>query len=157
MATRSQQLTILAQQLGQLEPEFNEAERILADAKKRLETAQLELEATQASTSEIRSRHAAVLKQIEVLAQGGTVHNSIDPFLLRPIDSLEMTIRSRNCLVAAGMYYIGDVVTRTETEILKTPDLGRKSLTEIKETLARNGLNFGMIVLDWPPPNRDQL
>ncbi|RMD68409.1 MAG: DNA-directed RNA polymerase subunit alpha [Gammaproteobacteria bacterium] len=76
----------------------------------------------------------------------------IDPFLLRPIDDLELTVRSANCLKAENIYHIGDLVQRTEEELLKTPNLGKKSLTEIKEVLARHGLHLGMKLENWPPP-----
>ncbi len=67
-----------------------------------------------------------------------------DPILLRPVDELELTVRSANCLKAENIYYIGDLIQRTETELLKTPNLGRKSLNEIKEVLASRGLTLGM-------------
>lgn len=76
----------------------------------------------------------------------------IDPVLLRPVDELELTVRSANCLKAENLYYIGDLVQRTETELLRTPNLGKKSLTEIKDTLARHGLSLGMRLDHWPPP-----
>ena len=66
-----------------------------------------------------------------------------DPILLRPVDELELTVRSANCLKAENIYYIGDLIQRTETELLKTPNLGRKSLNEIKEVLASRGLTLG--------------
>jgi len=75
----------------------------------------------------------------------------IDPKLLRPVDDLELTVRSANCLKAENIYYIGDLIQRTETELLKTPNLGRKSLNEIKEVLASRGLAMGMKLEDWPP------
>lgn len=75
----------------------------------------------------------------------------IDPRLLRPVDDLELTVRSANCLKAENIYYIGDLIQRTETELLKTPNLGRKSLNEIKEVLASRGLAMGMKLEDWPP------
>ncbi len=75
----------------------------------------------------------------------------IDPKLLRPVDDLELTVRSANCLKAENIYYIGDLIQRTETELLKTPNLGRKSLNEIKEVLALRGLAMGMKLEDWPP------
>jgi len=75
----------------------------------------------------------------------------IDPRLLRPVDDLELTVRSANCLKAENIYYIGDLIQRTETELLKTPNLGRKSLNEIKEVLALRGLAMGMKLEDWPP------
>ena len=76
----------------------------------------------------------------------------IDPILLRPVDDLELTVRSANCLKAESIYYIGDLIQRTEVELLKTPNLGKKSLTEIKEVLASRGLALGMRLENWPPP-----
>ncbi len=75
----------------------------------------------------------------------------VDPILLRPVDDLELTVRSANCLKAENIYYIGDLIQRTETELLKTPNLGRKSLNEIKEVLASRGLTLGMRLENWPP------
>src|SRR5271163_403075 len=80
----------------------------------------------------------------------------VDPILLRPVDDLELTVRSANCLKAENIYYIGDLIQRTETELLKTPNLGRKSLNEIKEVLASRGLSLGMKLENWPPPNLDK-
>ncbi len=76
---------------------------------------------------------------------------TVDPILLRPVDDLELTVRSANCLKAENIYYIGDLIQRTETELLKTPNLGRKSLNEIKEVLASRGLTLGMKLENWPP------
>ena len=76
----------------------------------------------------------------------------IDPILLRPVDDLELTVRSANCLKAESIYYIGDLIQRTEVELLKTPNLGKKSLTEIKDVLASRGLSLGMRLESWPPP-----
>lgn len=75
----------------------------------------------------------------------------IDPILLRPVDDLELTVRSANCLKAENIYYIGDLIQRTEVELLKTPNLGKKSLTEIKDVLASKGLSLGMVLESWPP------
>ncbi|MCG6887363.1 MAG: DNA-directed RNA polymerase subunit alpha [Proteobacteria bacterium] len=75
----------------------------------------------------------------------------IDPILLRPVDDLELTVRSANCLKAEQIFYIGDLIQRTEVELLKTPNLGRKSLTEIKDVLASRGLSLGMRLENWPP------
>lgn len=75
----------------------------------------------------------------------------IDPILLRPIDDLELTVRSANCLKAESILYIGDLVQRTEVELLKTPNLGKKSLTEIKDVLAFHDLSLGMKLENWPP------
>ena len=74
-----------------------------------------------------------------------------DPILLRPVDDLELTVRSANCLKAESIHYIGDLVQRTEVELLKTPNLGKKSLTEIKDVLASRGLSLGMRLENWPP------
>ena len=76
----------------------------------------------------------------------------VDPLLLRPVDDLELTVRSANCLKAESIYYVGDLIQRTEVELLKTPNLGKKSLTEIKEVLAARGLSLGMRLDNWPPP-----
>lgn len=81
----------------------------------------------------------------------------IDPILLRPVDDLELTVRSANCLKAENIHYIGDLIQRTEVELLKTPNLGKKSLTEIKDILAQHGLSLGMRLDNWPPANlRDE-
>jgi len=77
--------------------------------------------------------------------------SQIDPILLRPVDDLELTVRSANCLKAENIYYIGDLIQRTEVELLKTPNLGKKSLTEIKDVLASQGLSLGMRLEGWPP------
>jgi DNA-directed RNA polymerase subunit alpha len=77
--------------------------------------------------------------------------DEIDPILLRPVDDLELTVRSANCLKAENIYYIGDLIRRTEVELLKTPNLGKKSLTEIKDVLALRGLSLGMRLENWPP------
>ncbi len=82
---------------------------------------------------------------------------SVDPILLRPVDDLELTVRSANCLKAENIYYIGDLIQRTETELLKTPNLGRKSLNEIKEVLASRGLTLGMRLENWPPAGLEKL
>ena len=79
-----------------------------------------------------------------------------DPILLRPVDELELTVRSANCLKAENIYYIGDLIQRTETELLKTPNLGRKSLNEIKEVLASRGLALGSRLEAWPPQGLDK-
>ena len=75
----------------------------------------------------------------------------IDPLLLRPVDDLELTVRSANCLKAESIYYVGDLIQRSEVELLKTPNLGKKSLTEIKEVLSARGLSLGMRLESWPP------
>lgn len=82
---------------------------------------------------------------------GAGMDTSVDPMLLRPVDELELTVRSANCLKAENINYIGDLVQRTEVELLRTPNLGKKSLTEIKEVLESHGLALGMRLENWPP------
>lgn len=76
---------------------------------------------------------------------------SVNPILLKPIDELDLTVRSTNCLKAENIHFVGDLVQRTETELMKTPNLGKKSLTEISEVLAEHGLSLGMDLEAWPP------
>jgi DNA-directed RNA polymerase subunit alpha len=87
----------------------------------------------------------------ESLSEPEEKEEEIDPILLRPVDDLELTVRSANCLKAENLYYIGDLIQRTEVELLKTPNLGKKSLTEIKDVLASKGLSMGMRLENWPP------
>lgn len=77
--------------------------------------------------------------------------DNVDPALVRPVDDLELTVRAANCLKAENIYYIGDLVQRTENDLLKTPNLGKKSLMEIKTVLAQRGLSLGMMIEPWPP------
>lgn len=84
-------------------------------------------------------------------SQADEAEPAVDPILLRPVDDLELTVRSANCLKAESIYYIGDLIQRTEVELLKTPNLGKKSLTEIKDVLASRGLSLGMRLENWPP------
>ncbi len=79
------------------------------------------------------------------------ITDEVDPILLRPVDDLELTVRSANCLKAENIYFIGDLIQRTEVELLKTPNLGKKSLTEIKEVLSSRGLSLGIRLENWPP------
>lgn len=81
---------------------------------------------------------------------------SVDPILLRPVDDLELTVRSANCLKAENIYLIGHLIQRTEVDLLKTPNLGKKSLTEIKDVLATRGLSLGMRLENWPPENVEE-
>ena len=90
------------------------------------------------------------LKHEEYHSSSGQ-EDKIDPLLLRPVDDLELTVRAANCLKAESIYYIGDLVERSENDLLKTPNLGRKSLIEIKSVLAQNGLSLGMNIKGWPP------
>lgn len=107
----------------------------------------------------VRSAARILIDQMSIFAdlQGTPVEEEeekappVDPILLRPVDDLELTVRSANCLKAEDIYYIGDLIQRTETELLKTPNLGRKSLNEIKEVLASKGLTLGSKLEAWPP------
>ena len=94
---------------------------------------------------------AFVELQAEVEQVEDKDEDEVDPILLRPVDDLELTVRSANCLKAESIYYIGDLIQRTEVELLKTPNLGKKSLTEIKDVLAQRGLSLGMRLDNWPP------
>ena len=76
----------------------------------------------------------------------------VDPILLRPVDDLELTPRSSNCLKAQSIHYIGDLIQYSENDLLRTPNLGRKSLNEIKQVLAEHGLSLGMKLENWPAP-----
>ena len=112
----------------------------------------------------IRTAARILMEQLSVFAdlEGTTLpveHQKaaqVDPLLLRPVDDLELTVRSANCLKAENIYYIGDLIQRTENELLKTPNLGRKSLNEIKEVLAARGLTLGMKLENWPPAGLDK-
>ena len=125
----------------------------------------LEIETNGAVSAEdaVRASAKILVEQLAVFAQlegnelaafDAPVQRSsqqFDPILLRPVDELELTVRSANCLKAENIYYIGDLIQRTENELLKTPNLGRKSLNEIKEVLASRGLTLGMRLESWPP------
>jgi DNA-directed RNA polymerase subunit alpha len=121
----------------------------------------LELETNGTMDPEESIRRAATILQQQMAVfvdlQGETAEEpeekeeEIDPILLRPVDDLELTVRSANCLKAESIYYIGDLIQRTEVELLKTPNLGKKSLTEIKDVLASRGLSLGMRLENWPP------
>ncbi len=93
----------------------------------------------------------AALEGTEAAMEAPSRTPMVDPILLRPVDDLELTVRSANCLKAENIYYIGDLIQRSENELLKTPNLGRKSLNEIKEVLASRGLTLGMKLENWPP------
>jgi len=121
----------------------------------------LELETNGTIDPEESIRRAATILQQQMAVfvdlQGETTaepeekEEEVDPNLLRPVDDLELTVRSANCLKAESIYYIGDLIQRTEVELLKTPNLGKKSLTEIKDVLASRGLSLGMRLENWPP------
>lgn len=100
-----------------------------------------------------RQLHAFVDMSFEESRADQKERNDFDPVLLRSVDDLELTVRSANCLKAENIHYIGDLVQRTENELLKTPNLGKKSLTEIKDVLASRSLSLGMKLENWPPEN----
>ncbi|MEY2893247.1 MAG: hypothetical protein RJA98_3155 [Pseudomonadota bacterium] len=114
------------------------------------------------ASAKILVEQLAVFAQLEgsdlsILTDREPARNTqFDPILLRPVDELELTVRSANCLKAENIYYIGDLIQRTETELLKTPNLGRKSLNEIKEVLASRGLTLGARLESWPPQGLDK-
>ena len=131
----------------------------------------IEIETNGAINAEdaVRSSAKILVEQLAVLAQlegselaafdaPSSARNAqqFDPLLLRPVDELELTVRSANCLKAENIYYIGDLIQRSENELLKTPNLGRKSLNEIKEVLASRGLTLGMKLESWPPAGLDK-
>ncbi len=97
------------------------------------------------------------LDEEAVPASGGKpTDEPVNPALMRPIDELELTVRSANCLKAENIYYVGDLVQRTEVELMKTPNLGKKSLNEIKDVLAQQGLSLGMELESWTSPNGEK-
>lgn len=131
----------------------------------------MEIETNGAITAEeaVRAASRILVEQLAVFAQidanelaglesgsGAASSNQFDPILLRPVDELDLTVRSANCLKGENIYYIGDLIQRTENELLKTPNLGRKSLNEIKEVLAQRGLTLGMRLESWPPSGLDK-
>ncbi|QJC29993.1 DNA-directed RNA polymerase subunit alpha [Enterobacteriaceae endosymbiont of Plateumaris sericea] len=107
----------------------------------------------------IRKAATILSEQLEAFVYLRDIHQQevkeekpeFDPILLRPVDDLELTVRSANCLKTESIQFIGDLVQRTEVELLKTPNLGKKSLTEIKDILASKGLSLGMRLKNWPP------
>ncbi|VFP86141.1 DNA-directed RNA polymerase subunit alpha [Buchnera aphidicola (Cinara pseudotaxifoliae)] len=109
----------------------------------------------------IRKAATILAEQLESFVDLRGIHETevkeekpeFDPSLLRPVDDLELTVRSANCLKAESIHYIGDLVQKTEVELLKTPNLGKKSLTEIKDILSAKGLSLGMKLSNWPPKN----
>ncbi len=129
---------------------------------------EIETNGAMAAEDAVRASARILVEQLAVFAQleGGELAAfdaasprsgaQFDPILLRPVDELELTVRSANCLKAENIYYIGDLIQRTENELLKTPNLGRKSLNEIKEVLASRGLTLGMKLENWPPANLEK-
>ena len=101
-------------------------------------------------TADSQASSFATIKSTEPIGEKGQ-WSQVDPILLRPVDDLELTVRSENCLENENIFYIGDLIQRTENELLKAPNLGRKSLNEIKDVLASKGLTLGMKLENWPP------
>ncbi|MCG6976972.1 MAG: DNA-directed RNA polymerase subunit alpha [Acidiferrobacterales bacterium] len=126
----------------------------------------LDIETNGAIDPEEAVRRAANILQdqisvfVDLKSEEGAVEEKaepkMDPMLLRPVDDLELTVRSANCLKAENIFYIGDLIQRTENELLKTPNLGKKSLTEIKDVLAQHELSLGMKLENWPPANLEK-
>ena len=104
---------------------------------------------TFSSISRNRGRKPGFRNRFRILA--------FNPAFLKKVDELELSVRSANCLKNDNIVYIGDLVQKTEGEMLRTPNFGRKSLNEIKEVLAQMGLHLGMEVAGWPPENIDEL
>ena len=127
--------------------------RVLRDENKQIGAIQLDASFSPISRVSFEVEPARVEQRTDLdkLVLDIETNGSIDPILLRPVDDLELTVRSANCLKAEDIYYIGDLIQRTETELLKTPNLGRKSLNEIKEVLASKGLTLGSKLEAWPP------
>lgn len=162
MAAISHELSKLAEELNRIEMDtstanfgLNQLATKLRDAQAMLATAQAEFAVTERERSE---RKAAILKQVSDLARiesAALLQHTSSPapeLLSLDINDLEITVHTANCLKADNMRYIGDVVQHTETELLKTPNLGHKSLREVKEVLESRGLSLGMKINDWLRP-----
>ena len=151
----SKQGIVSASEVSELSPGFQDwkqqAELQKVRAVKALQASlrMYELNEKIKSTLDLTTRLLDLESEAEVEAV--EEEDEIDPILLRPVDDLELTVRSANCLKAENIYYIGDLIRRTEVELLKTPNLGKKSLTEIKDVLASRGLSLGMRLENWPP------
>ena len=130
---------------------------------------EIETDGSISAEEAIRASAKILVEQLAVFAQlegaaldglferaGETGAQQFDPILLRPVDELELTVRSSNCLRAENIHYIGDLIQRTENDLLKTPNLGRKSLNEIKDVLASRGLSLGTALEHWPPAGLEQ-
>jgi DNA-directed RNA polymerase subunit alpha len=105
------------------------------------------------NAASILNQHLSVLLDLnsEQVIKTPEAAHTFDPLLMRPVDDLELTVRSANCLKAENIFYIGDLIQRTEVDLLRTPNLGKKSLMEIKDVLATKGLQLGMRLENWPP------
>ena len=106
---------------------------------------------------QIRTAAPAMIGQPAMAAEAPTDTNQLNRYLLKKVDELELSVRSANCLKNDNIIYIGDLVQKTEAEMLRTPNFGRKSLNEIKEVLASMGLRLGMDIPGWPPENIEEM
>ena len=121
----------------------------------------LELETDGTIDAKMAIEHSATIMQQQLAAfvdleaiaeqEAKKDQNDFDPLLMRSIEELELTVRSTNCLKAESIFLIGDLIQRSEFDLLKTPNLGKKSLNEIKDVLASKGLSLGMVLDNWPP------
>lgn len=165
MSSLSTELSKLAEELNEIESKINAANTRLAGATSKsaaaqvmLDAAQVEFESAEKQAAEVNSRRATILKQVAVLvgAESAALPKDASVPLLellsRCIDDLEITRRTANCLKFEKIYYLGDLVSRTETELLDIPNMGRKSVGELKEVLASRGLTLGMKIDDWLRP-----
>jgi DNA-directed RNA polymerase subunit alpha len=101
--------------------------------------------------------HVAVVSGLATHAPEESDANQLNRYLLKKVDELELSVRSANCLKNDNIIYIGDLVQKTEAEMLRTPNFGRKSLNEIKEVLSSMGLRLGMDIPGWPPENIEEM
>ena len=165
MAGISHELSKLAEELSKLESETNAANARLAGAKSKsaaaqvmLDAAQVEFVAAEKQALEVNGRKTAILKQVANLveAEGAALSQDVSVPLLellsRNIKDLGFTIRTNACLGSENIYYVGDLIQRTEAELLKTPNVGRKTLIEIQEVLASRGLALGTKIDNWLRP-----
>lgn len=136
-------------------------ERARVEQRTDLDKLIIELETNGSIEPEAAIRRAATILQEQLAVfvelkhaddqQITSEYSDINPILLRPVDELELTVRAANCLKAENIYYIGDLVQKEEADLLKTPNLGKKSLNEIKDVLATHALSLGMSIPNWPP------
>jgi len=107
--------------------------------------------------SQVRSAQPAMMGSAAMPVESQADTNQLNRYLLKKVDELELSVRSANCLKNDNIIYIGDLVQKTEAEMLRTPNFGRKSLNEIKEVLASMGLRLGMDIPGWPPENIEEM
>lgn len=158
MSTLSNELKRLSEELESIEPEVDVANARISAAMAKIELARSEIELAEKQAAEVLGHKAVLLKQIQDLV---TTESTFLPknakdltfeFLSRPIDDLEFTVRTANSLKAVNVFRIGDLLPWNDEQLLETPNLGRKSLGEIKDVLASRGLTLGMNLLGWQRP-----